>query len=87
MRPVDMMIMLHYMVIAEEMDEIRRSVPAYVDGALALERHGMIELRPKEPEDSQRGYQPASYRLTDKGRFWMEHVLGTPLPVVTWSIP
>lgn len=86
MRPIDMEILLHYYVFAEEMDEVRRSVPGYVEGVRLLKQHDLIEDI-EVPIAKTGPFQPSSLQVTSKGRFWLEHVLDTPLPVATWSIP
>jgi hypothetical protein len=30
---------------------------------------------------------PVTYSITERGRFWLEHILSLPFPKQTWVIP
>lgn len=82
MTPLEIGILLHYYGHADDYRNGDFSAPAVREAMnLFTQSTGMLELFGED----QTGY--ATYRLTDKGRFYIEYLCSIPLPVAKWTIP
>lgn len=76
MTPLHLEIILHYATLADDFDAHRIKLPV-VSGAITwLFSEGMLE-----PGDK------LMWQITDKGKFWLEHLLTIPFPELRWEIP
>lgn len=79
MTPYEFSILLHYHVRCDEYDDL--GAPAFPDTFQWLIECGLLA---KRHVVSAHG---SSYETTDKGRFWLDAALNTPLPEQRWVIP
>ncbi len=81
MTPFELDILLHYYAIREDHPVVDRQPPIWPETCDAFLNEGLIEIIPVV----QRQY--CTYRLTERGKAYIEHVLAVPLPVVKWVLP
>jgi hypothetical protein len=75
--PLNAELLLHSHCIAAPMP--RMDAPAVRESVEFLLTEGMIELYLPDGPDR--------YRTTDKGRFFIEHLMAVQFPVQRWEIP
>lgn len=85
MSPLQICIVLHYYYSPEDWQD-----GDWNDGqrntVRGLANMGLIELDPRS-HPINLGYRPGTYRITDRGRFYVEALKATPLPVQVWQMP
>jgi len=81
MTPLQIEIMLHYYAMGDDYRECDFSAPAVRE---AIDNFILVTemLRASTPEE---GYDPA-YRITDKGRAYVDYLCSVPLPAVKYVI-
>lgn len=82
--PVHLMVLLHYHVNTNQMPQIQENVPAFSEAAGSMLRRGML-LEVSARADRTKG--DATLALTEKGKFYLEYLLATPLPGTKYFIP
>lgn len=82
MSPLKIQIMLHYYALADDFRNGDFSAPAVIEALETFVRQGMLRAT---AFGRQRG-EPA-YKITDKGRAYVEALKAVPLPVSRWVIP
>lgn len=81
MTPFELEILLHMYYTPTKPDAFVRRARILPQTLCALITDGVIEECPvKEPDYCE-------YRLTERGKVYIEHVLAVPLPVVKWVLP
>lgn len=85
MSPLQICIVLHYYYSPEDWRDGDWSDGAR-DTVRGIAGMGLIELDPRGHPIGL-GYRPGSYRITERGRIYVEALKGMPLPVQIWQIP
>jgi hypothetical protein len=80
MSPLALKVLLHYYVTPAHFDK-NRAHDLEVDAIAQFIRDGLLQARQSGDHDWD------AYEITEKGRFYVEAMLGTPLPVQEWRIP
>ena len=81
--PLYLNILLHYYSMAcpyAEQDEAHRTSPSVSKFHKDLIDDGLIE-------QGNENFPEMGYRVTEKGRAWVDHILSTPLPEQRWEVP
>lgn len=81
MTPFELDILLHYFACADDHPVVHRNPPIWPETRDAFIAE---DLMADNLPDSGR---TATYRLTERGRAYIEFVLAVPLPVNTWQLP
>ena len=83
MSPLEIEILLHYYCCPTDYRDGDFSAPAVQD---AIERF-RDEINLLEPTQSMDVYHDPHYRITERGRVFVEALCNMPLPVKTWVMP
>ena len=84
MTPFELDILLHYYTRCEDHEVVHRHPPIWPETRAALFNEGVIE---RVPKSSLTENYTCTYRLTERGKAYIEYVLAVPLPVVKWVLP
>lgn len=91
MTPLLIEIVLHYHCRADDYRGGDYSAPAVREGIDWLRDEArLIEFVPEDARSLSRGtwgYIPAAYRLTERGKTYVEALQSMPLPVQVWVMP
>lgn len=82
MRPIDIEVLLHYYTRADDFRQGDFTAPAVRELIDSFrEKYGLLEHTPEGVGGR------SAYRLTERGKFYIEALLAVPLPVSKWIIP
>ena len=84
MSPLEIEILLHYYYCPGDYQDGDFSAPAAVQNAIESFRD---ELNLLEPTQSMDVYHDPHYRITERGRVFVEVLCNMPLPVKQWVMP
>jgi hypothetical protein len=85
MSPLQICIVLHYYYSPEDWRDGEWNA-GQGDIVRGLAGMGLLELDPRSHPIGL-GYKPGSYRITERGRIYVEALKAMPLPVQVWQIP
>jgi hypothetical protein len=86
MSPLQIEIVLHYYYSPEDWrdgewnDELREMIRDLA------ETMALIEIDPRSHPIGL-GYRPGTYRITERGRVYVEALKAMPIPIQTWHVP
>lgn len=83
MTPLQLQVLIHSYITTswKGMEHLRDGNPTWKQQTKELFDNGMIEENNKVPLDC------FLYTITEKGAFWLKHILAIPFPVTEWKIP
>lgn len=84
MTPFELEILLHMYCTPTNPPAFERRPPILVETLASFVHENLIEDAPPE----EKGHQDyCDFRLTERGKAYIQHVLAVPFPVVKWVLP